>query len=122
MKKWASREMLDFQWCNKVTGELIGKGGFHHIDWAIPKFEIGYWLSAAHIGQGYCTEAVQGLVDFAKSELNAARLEIRSQPSNTASRAVAERAGFILEGINRHALVGVDGSLVDACMYALVVK
>ena len=120
--KWASREMLDFQWCDKATGALIGKGGFHHIDWAIPKFEIGYWLGSAYVGQGYCTEAAKGLVNFAKTELAARRIEIRSQPNNTASRRVAERAGFTLEGINRQALLGADGILKDACMYALVVE
>ena len=121
-EKWASREMLDFHWVDKVSGAVIGKGGFHHIDWAIPKFEIGYWLGSAYMGKGYCTEAVIGLVDFAKTVLGARRIEIRSQPANIASRAVAERAGFTLEGIHRHAIVGVDGSLKDACIYAFIVE
>jgi len=127
--KWASREMLDFQWIEKSSGQLIGKGGFHHIDWAIPKFEVGYWLATAATGQGYCTEAVNGLVNFVKTSVfpstpirKSIRLEIRAQPSNHASRAVAERAGFTLEGINRHALLGADSSLCDACMYALIAE
>jgi RimJ/RimL family protein N-acetyltransferase len=121
-EKWASREMLDFQWLDKASGDVIGKGGFHHIDWAIPRFEIGYWLGSAYVGQGYCTEAVVGLVNFAKTALGARRLEIRSQPNNVASRAVAERTGFTLEGIHRHAIIGVDGRLKDACMYAFIVE
>ncbi len=119
-EKWQTREQLDFQWIEKSTGALIGKGGFHHIDWTIPKLEIGYWLATAHVGKGYCSEAVLGLVEFARTELGAVRLEIRSQPLNVRSRAVAERCGFSLEGINRHALLGADGSLRDACMYALI--
>jgi RimJ/RimL family protein N-acetyltransferase len=119
-EKWDAREQLDFQWIEKSTGALVGKGGFHHIDWTIPKFEIGYWLSTEHVGKGYCTEAVMGLVEFARTILGAKRLEIRSQPLNVRSRAVAERCGFTLEGINRSALVGADGSLRDACMYALI--
>ena len=119
-EKWAVRDVLDFQWIEKSTGALIGKGGFHHIDWAIPKFEIGYWLARAAVGKGYCTEAVNGLVEFARRELAAARIEIRSQPANLRSRAVAERAGFTFEGINRRALLKADGSLGDACMYARV--
>ncbi len=119
-EKWRTREMLDFQWIEKSSGELIGKGGFHHIDWMIPKFEIGYWLRTSHAGKGFCTEAVNGLVQFAKAELHAKRLEIRSQPANTRSRAVAERCGFELEGIARHGSYGADGALCDSCMYALV--
>lgn len=121
-EKWASREMLDFQWIEKSSGKLIGKGGFHHIDWTIPKFEIGYWLATSAVGHGYCTEAVNGLVAYAKTELSAKRIEIRSQVANARSRAVAERAGFTLEGINRHAIAAADGSLRDACMYALIVE
>jgi len=119
-EKWAARDLLDFQWIEKSTGMLIGKGGFHHIDWTIPKVEIGYWIASASSGRGYCTEAVNGFVQFARNELRAARIEIRSQPANLRSRAVAERCGFTLEGINRRALVGVEGDLRDACMYALV--
>lgn len=119
-EKWRAREMLDFQWIEKSSGELIGKGGFHHIDWMIPKFEIGYWLRTSHAGKGLCTEAVNGLVQFAKTELKAARLEIRSQPANARSRAVAERCGFELEGIARRGLYAADGALCDACIYAKV--
>lgn len=119
-EKWHARDMLDFQWIEKSSGELIGKGGFHHIDWMIPKFEIGYWLRTAYSGKGFCTEAVNGLVQYAKTELNAKRLEIRSQPANAKSRAVAERCGFVLEGVLRSSLLGADNALRDSCMYAKV--
>jgi RimJ/RimL family protein N-acetyltransferase len=121
-EKWRSCEMLDFQWIEKSSGELIGKGGFHHIDWMIPKFEIGYWLRTSYEGKGFCTEAVNGLAHYAKTELRAARLEIRSDPRNTKSRAVAERCGFTLEGILKQNMCAPDGSLRDSCMYALVLN
>ena len=120
-EKWRARETLDFQWLDKRSGALIGKGGFHHIDWQVPKFEIGYWLHAEQCGQGYCTEAVLGMLDFAKTSLQARRLEIRTDPNNHASRAVAERCGLTLEGILRTSMRGPDGSLRDACVYALIV-
>ncbi len=119
-EKWRTREMMDFQWIEKSSGELIGKGGFHHIDWMIPKFEIGYWLRTSYASKGFCTEAVNGLVQFAKTELHAKRLEIRNQPANARSRAVAERCGFALEGMLRSSLLGADGALCDSCMYAKV--
>jgi len=121
-QKWEAREQLDFQWIDKSNGALVGKGGFHHIDWMIPKFEIGYWLGAPKTGRGYCTEAVNGLVAYAREHLGAVRLEIRSQPANLPSRAVAERCGFTLEGIQRSSLRGADNSLRDACMYALILE
>ena len=118
--QWLSRELLDFQWYSKASGELVGKGGFHHIDWDIPKFEMGFWLSTRCVGQGYASEAVSALVLFAKDVLGAKRLEITSDAANAKSRAVAERAGFLLEGILRKARRNVNGDLADQCMYAQV--
>ena len=118
--QWATREMLDFQWIDKISGELIGKGGFHSIDWGIPKFEIGYWVRTSMAGRGFCTEAVSALVAFAKHRLGAKRLEICSDPRNGKSRRVAERCGFSLEGILRRNMRDPLGGLRDSCMYALV--
>ena len=118
--QWISRELLDFQWYHKASGALVGKGGLHHIDWDIPKFEMGYWLSTRFVGQGYAGEAVSALAVFAKDVLGAKRLEITNDAANAKSRAVAERAGFLLEGILRKARRNVHGDLSDQCMYAQV--
>ena len=117
--KWYSRDMLDFQWIDKATQRLIGKGGFHTINWDVPKFEIGYWVRTSMAGKGYCTEAVNALVTFARRELGAKRLEICSDPRNRRSRHVAERCGFVLEGILRRNMRDPTGGLRDSCMYAL---
>ena len=118
--KWVSREMLDFQWIDKTSGELIGKGGFHTINWETPKFEIGYWVRTSMGGRGYCTEAVNALVAFSKQQLGAKRLEICSDPRNEKSRRVAERCGFALEGILRRNMRDPYGGLRDSCMFARV--
>ena len=118
--KWATREMLDFQWIDKTSGELIGKGGFHTINWEVPKFEIGYWVRTSMGGRGYCTEAVNALVAFSKQQLGARRLEICSDPRNGKSRRVAERCGFGMEGILRQNMRDPYGGLRDSCMYAMV--
>jgi RimJ/RimL family protein N-acetyltransferase len=118
--KWYGREMLDFQWHDKATGRLVGKGGFHTINWDVPKLEIGYWVRTSMAGQGYCTEAVNALVEFARRELGANRLEICSDPRNLNSRKVAERCGFTLEGIQRKNMRDPFGGLRDSCIYALV--
>ena len=118
--KWRSRDMIDFNWCDKATGKLIGKGGFHTIVWDVPKLEIGYWIRTSEAGRGYCSEAVKALVDFAKRELGAKRLEICSDPRNQKSRNVAERCGFTLEGILHKNIRDPYGGLRDSCMYARV--
>lgn len=117
--KWASRDMLDFQWTDKNTKRLIGKGGFHTINWDVPKLEIGYWVRTSMTGRGYCTEAVRALVTFAQRDLGANRLEICCDPRNLVSRRIAERCGFALEGILRRNMRDPYGGLRDSCMYAM---
>jgi len=117
--KWYSREILDFQWIDKATDRLVGKGGFHTIDWSVPKLEIGYWVRTSMAGKGYCSEAVSALIEFAKRELGAQRLEICSDPRNEKSRNVAEKCGFTLEGILRRNMRDPYGGIRDSCMYAL---
>ena len=118
--KWTTREMLDFQWIDKASSKLVGKGGLHTINWEVPKFEIGYWVRTGMTNRGYCTEAVNALAAFAKQQLGARRLEICSDPRNEKSRRVAERCGFVLEGILRRNMRDPTGSLRDSCMYAIV--
>jgi RimJ/RimL family protein N-acetyltransferase len=57
---------------------------------------------------------------MARSALGAVRLEIRSDARNAASRRVAEKCGFELEGILRRARRDAAGDLADACVYARV--
>jgi ribosomal-protein-serine acetyltransferase len=123
-QQWNERTMLDFTWFDKVTQSVVGKGGFHTINWQVPKFEIGYWVRSSRAGEGLCTEAVQALVEFGQVHLGANRLEITSDPRNVPSRRVAEKSGFILEGILRKnmpdPMTSCQGGLRDSCMYAWV--
>lgn len=118
--KWHAREMLDFCFHRRDDGEFVGKGGLHTIDWRVPKLEIGYWIRTSCAGRGYATEATGALVEFARGALGARRVEIGCDAQNRASRRVAEKNGFALEGVLRQARRGVDGTLRDACVYARV--
>jgi RimJ/RimL family protein N-acetyltransferase len=117
--KFLIREDLRLHIFNKETGEFIGSSGLHRINWDIPKFEIGYWIDTRHAGKGYITEAVAAITNFAFTELNAKRVEIRCDSKNNRSKAVAERLGFPLEGILKNDGLSGDGKDVrDTCVYA----
>jgi ribosomal-protein-serine acetyltransferase len=118
--KWLAREILDFCFFDRADGEFVGKGGFHTIDWEVPKLEIGYWMRSTRTAHGFATEASIGLAEFARDHLGAHRLEITSDARNLASRRVAEKAGFVLEGVMRNRRRDNAGRLADACMYAMV--
>lgn len=99
--KFLTREDLWLLLFEKQKNALIGSSGLHRIDWQVPRFEIGYWLHTGWVGQGYMTEAVTGITDFAFRELDAERVEIRCDALNERSAAVARRVGFTHEGTLR---------------------
>lgn len=101
-------------------GRLLGGTGLHRIDWAVRRFEIGYWIRPEAAGQGHVSEAVRLLTALAFGPLAARRVEIRCDPRNLKSRGVAERCGFELEGVLRNNTLGVDGAPRDTAVYARI--
>lgn len=99
-------------------GELLGGTGLHRIDWALRRFEIGFWIRASAEGQGYVSEAVRAMAALAFDQLAARRVEIRMDARNVRSRAVAERCGFELEGVMRRDAMDVAGELRDTRVYS----
>ncbi|QJT02094.1 GNAT family N-acetyltransferase [Streptomyces asoensis] len=66
--------------------------------------EVGFWAAKEHRGHGYTTEATLTAARWAFTTLPVDRVEWRAEIGNTASRAVAENAGFTLEGTLRSAI------------------
>lgn len=98
---------------------VLGSTGLHRMDWAVPRFEIGYWVRRSHEGQGYVTEAATALARFALRTLGAARVEIHTSHRNRRSQRVAERCGFVLEARIRNHGREVNGELRDTMIYSL---
>jgi RimJ/RimL family protein N-acetyltransferase len=65
--------------------------------------EIGYWIRADARGQGATTRALVLLSRAALGREEVQRVHLRADVENVASRRVAERAGFTLEGVLRSA-------------------
>ena len=119
--KFMNREELRFHLFIKETNEFVGVLGLQHIDWTIPKFEIGYWIDERWSGRGYMTEAVHSMTLFAFEDLGANRLEIRCDRDNIRSRAVAEKNHFELEGILKQDSRNANThQLRDTCVYAKI--
>jgi RimJ/RimL family protein N-acetyltransferase len=117
---WLLRTDLTLGIFDVVSGRYLGGTGLHDPDWHLRAFEIGYWLRVTAVGHGYATESTRLLVDFALSSLKARRVMLRCDARNHASRRVAERAGFILEGRLRHVSIAPDGSISDDLVFVLV--
>lgn len=102
----------------RSRGTLLGSAGLHRTDWQLPKTEVGYWTRTSATRQGYASESVNALTSWALQQLGAQRVELVTDEQNFASRRVAERCGFALEGISRNVQRAPDGSLRSNCIYA----
>ena len=101
--------------------EAVGGSGLHTRR-GEGMFEIGYWIRASQVGQGFCTEATAALtrVGFELGEVE--RIEIRVDPANEASLAIPRKLGFVEEGTMRGVLHDSAGTprASDAVVFALL--
>ncbi|MFE3765752.1 GNAT family N-acetyltransferase [Streptomyces sp. NPDC059104] len=101
-------------------GPLVAALGVHvHTAFGEKLYEVGYWATREHRGNGYVAEALDGVARWAFTELGAVRLEWRAEVGNAGSRAVAEKAGFRFEGTLRAALLR-NGTARDCWIGALL--
>lgn len=118
MAHWITRQDMPLHIYLKGTSTFVMGSGLHRMDWESGKFEIGYWVRTKFMGQGFVTEAVNGITVYAFKELHANRVEIRCDAENIRSAAVAKRCGFLLEGILRHDALDVEGQLRSTRVYS----
>ena len=101
-------------------GEVAG-----HIEFFLPAgywdaFELSYQLyDDRFAGRGFVTEAVQLTVDHLFATTKTYRIQLVIVPENAASRRIAEKCGFALEGTARGAFYN-DGRNQDVLMYSLL--
>jgi ribosomal-protein-alanine N-acetyltransferase len=82
---------------------LVGCLWANRTDWLARVTEISYAVAPAARGFGVAAEAVDALAIALILEHGFQRVELRVAPGNTASRRVAEKAGFTYEGLLRNA-------------------
>jgi RimJ/RimL family protein N-acetyltransferase len=79
---------------------------------------MGWYLRAGATGHGYATEAVRAMSELA-FDFGVERVEAHTDPDNAPSRALAERAGFVLEEIRQDVHDRPDGVRRPDCIYVL---
>jgi ribosomal-protein-serine acetyltransferase len=100
-------------------GRLAGVIGQHYLDAVNRRTELGYWLDAKHQGRGIVTGAAARLTDYAFAAQDCNRVILHCAAANLKSRAVAERLGFVQEGILREAEWLYD-HYVDLVVYSML--
>lgn len=96
------------------TGEELDGGRYavnvdlRDLDWHNRSAEVGYMTAPWVRGLGYAGEAVLAVARRLFEQHGFVRLQLRATPSNLASQRVAEKAGFVREGLARASLGGQD--------------
>jgi RimJ/RimL family protein N-acetyltransferase len=82
-------------------GRALGLAVAPRIDREARTAELGYVVLAEERGRGVATEALRLLTAWGFAELEAERLELMIAVRNDASKRVAERCGYVREGVLR---------------------
>jgi RimJ/RimL family protein N-acetyltransferase len=81
--------------------------------------ELGYWAAPDYRGLGYVPRAVRLVCTWAFDELQLPRVQLGTFPGNAASERVAEKCGFMREGVLR-AWMEQRGERRDVTMWSLL--
>ncbi|MFI0983060.1 GNAT family N-acetyltransferase [Streptomyces sp. NPDC021093] len=101
---WARGDNAQYCITDEHTGEVYGSVGLHKIEPRRGCAGIGYWLRPGARGRGVVTRAVELCTRWGFTELGLHRIELGHATANDASCRVAERAGYVAEGVAREAL------------------
>jgi ribosomal-protein-serine acetyltransferase len=102
-----------------VNGEFAGAIGCHHIDWINRACSIGYWLDAAHQGQGIITRSCRSLLAYLFEDAGLHRVVIQCGTGNEKSGAIPRRLGFTREGVSRDAQ-WVNDRWIDLVVWSML--
>ena len=80
---------------------------------------MGYWIGSPYVREGFMSEAIVGLVNYAFGALDISRIESACLPENTPSRKLLEKCGFKYEGVAQ-AYIQIDGRWRTHVLYASI--
>ncbi|HEU5356402.1 MAG TPA: GNAT family protein [Actinocrinis sp.] len=101
------------------SGRYLGGIGVKGTDWLGRSTEVGYAMAPWARGRGYCTEALRAAAEWFLREHAFNRVELFAATGNIASQRVAEKAGFVREGVARNSGFTHDGQQ-DMVMFSLI--
>lgn len=117
-KLWADGLGAPFAIVDAQTGDLLGSIGVGPRSRTVG--EVGYWVRAEARRRQVATRALVLVSRWALRSTAMTRLQLRTDAANRASQRVAERGGFLREGLLRANGVARDGSPRDEVMFSLL--
>jgi RimJ/RimL family protein N-acetyltransferase len=118
-RSWQDGAASPFAVVDASTGRLLGGIGIRWIDRLNQIGEVGYWTRDEARGQGLTTRALRLLTAWALDAAGCERIVLRADTENIPSQRVAERAGYVREGVERSARFSArQGRRVDFVVYS----
>jgi RimJ/RimL family protein N-acetyltransferase len=112
-------ELRDF-FIEKKNGTKIGIITHFYLLHPVGRLlEIGYFLLPSERRKGYCSEAVNIMLDYLFLSKEVMRIQATTDARNRASQKVLERAGFKKEGTLRKTGF-IRGQWTDDCLYSIL--
>lgn len=106
-----------FMYYIMVQDKIVGEIGFASIDQENKSAYIDYWLIPEVRGQRLIDRFLPRIEELAFNVLKLKQVVLGIDVDNIASRKIAERNGYTLNGISKSGKVWIDGSLHDECEY-----
>jgi [ribosomal protein S5]-alanine N-acetyltransferase len=102
----------------RLVGQVVVSGiTLGSARWA----QVGYWIARDKAGRNITTVSVALVCDHLLQTLNLHRVELAIRPENLASLRVAEKLGFIQEGMRRRYL-HIAGAWRDHLTYSILAE
>ena len=116
----SSHNAFNYVIADAQDGRYIGQLDMFRVDWRLRQGEIGMVIAQeGDRGHGLGTEALQLLTRFAFDTLGLERIELEVHMDNASAIRCYEKAGFVLEGVKRHAYFN-DGAFSDLGMMSIL--
>jgi len=112
---WDPQHVLPFAIADAGDDRLLGA-----IELRVGEIgSIGYWMAPDERGRGIATRALRLLSRWALADGGVERLELTTHPLNVASQRVAEKVGFVREGLLRSHMRFAEGRR-DSVIFSLL--
>ena len=118
--EWDARNCFFMGAFDRESGDFVAQVYVGPVNWAVPEFEIGFFVDRDREGQGYVTEAVRAAMGFIFKHLAAHRVRMECDDTNERSWRVAERCGLVREGHFRENKVRADGKRSGTLYFGLL--
>ncbi|MQA08567.1 MAG: GNAT family N-acetyltransferase [Pseudonocardiaceae bacterium] len=116
-EQWRNDQRYSWAVAEQTTGELLAEVDLTDLRPDHRYAELTCWTHPEHRGRGILGAAIPAVLRFAYGGLELHHVSYRHAASNVASRRVAEKCGFILDGRMREAFV-VDGTPEDMLIWS----